>query len=142
MYNVLQQLAGDVSGGSNNLILETDQRWMNIVSVMEMLFTGDTTTTEVAFHLIADRPEGARYRNRAYGTALFLATLNDEGLFSWNPPLLVDAHSIQSTIQNINGSIHNLTTTIYCFRKRALEETPLNVLLASLPSVQFTNVVS
>lgn len=139
-YSVLQQLAGDASGTTNSIALNLDLRFMNIVSLMEILYTGATAAIEGEMHVLSDRPTGARHRVRMFGTTLFLATLNDQGLLSWNPPLLLDADSVTSVIENVDSTVHNLLTTVYCFQKRALHQVPLNVLLASLPSVQFTNV--
>lgn len=140
MYSVLSQLSGDVSGGTSAITLNLDARFMNIVSLIQYLYTGSTSTREVELQIVSDRPTGARHRVRANGTMLFLDALNDQGLISWNPPLLVDAEAIIGTMQNVDGTVANLQPIIYCFQKRALEEVPLNVLLASLPSTQWLNV--
>lgn len=141
MYMVLMQLAGAAGGGVNQQTMVLDDRWMNIVSFVEMQFSGDTTTTVAEFQLLVDRPTGAQFRARAFGTALFLDPAGfDEGLMTWNPPLLPDAEQILSIIQNIDATTHSFRAVIYCFQKRALEEVPLNVILAALPSAQYLNV--
>ncbi len=139
-YSVLQQITGDMSGGTSTLILDLDTRWMNIVYLLETLYTGSTTTVDSAMYVISEYPPNARHRARVFGEMLFLSTLNDQGLLTWNPPLIVDAESVASELENGNNAIHNFNSWIYCFQKRALEKVPLNVLLAALPSTQFANV--
>lgn len=140
MYSVLSQLTADAGGGTNTQTINTDVRFMNIVSLVQFLYTGSTSTREVELQVVSDRPIGARHRVRANGTLLFLDALNDQGLLSWNPPLLVDAEAILGTMQNVDGTVANLQVLIYCFQRRALEEVPLNILLAALPSAQYLNV--
>ncbi len=140
LYSTLQQLTGDAGGGNNTITLNLDTRWMNIVVLVEQLLTGFSSAREGELQVVADRPVGARHRVRMQGLQIFVDTISDQGLLSWNPPLLVDAETVISITQNITGDIHNAQCIIYCFQKRALEEVPLNILLASLPSVQFANV--
>jgi len=142
LYSTLQQLTGDGGGGTSTVTLNLDTRFMNIVALVQQLLTGFASSREGELQVVSDRPTGARHRVRAQGAQVHITVLADQGLLSWNPPLLVDAEAIVSLTQNTDGDIHNVQNIIYCFQKRALEEVPLNVLLASLPSVQFVNTVT
>jgi len=117
-----------------------DTRWVNIVSLMELHLTGASTVREGILHVIGDRPTGARHRVRAFGQMLFLSTLGNQQLLAWQPPLLLDAEEIIFQNPNVDTAIANCSTNIYCFQKRVLEKVPLNIILASLPSVQYLNV--
>jgi len=138
-YSVLTQLTGDATAGASIASLVLDTRFMNIVAVMELLLTGAASVRECELEVISDRPTGARHRVRAQGAMVFISTLGADNLFSWNPPLVVDAEELSWTCLNVDTAVSNCRCRIYCFQKRALEEVPLNVLLASLPSVQFVN---
>lgn len=142
VYSVLTQVSGDASAGINQAIIETDKRFQSIVVNVEVLFTGDTTTVEGLIEVIADQPVGTQHRVTMMGTMLFLSTLNDFGLLSWSPPVVLGLDFVLSEIQNINNTINNTKAMIYVFQKRVFEKVPLNTILASLPSTQWANVNS
>jgi len=138
-YSVLQQLTGDATGARSNVTLGLDDRWMSIVSLLEIHLTGGGSVREGIMEVRADRPSSGVHRARGFGQMIFLSTLSSEGLLSWNPPIVLDALSIFYTTVNVDTAIMNCRAQIYCFQKRALEEVPLNVILASLPSTQYIN---
>ncbi len=140
MYMVLQQLTGDATGGNSTTSLFLDDRFMNVVSLIEIHVTGAGSVREAELQLRSARPSASLFRVRAFGQMLFLSSIGNQQLMTWNPPLLPGAESVVTVTINVDTAVVNIRAIVYCFQKRALEKVPLNILLAALPSTQFVNV--
>lgn len=139
-YSVLTQLAGDASGGTNTITVTLDPRFECIVSLVQSFQTGGAAAVEHETQLLQQLPTAAPHRARASGTGQFEGALSDTSVFSWSPPLIIDPLSVIARTENVDGDTHNALIWIYNFNKRASEVTPLNILLAALPSIEGQNV--
>ncbi len=139
-YSVLSQLTGDASGGASTITIQLDSRFEAIVTLAQSFQTGGAAAVQHEAQLLQRQPTSAKHRARASGTGQFEGNVSSVSLFSWSPPLVIDPESIILKCDNVDGDIHNALVWVFNYNKRASEKTPLNGLLASIPSIEGQNV--
>lgn len=139
-FSVNQTLAMDASGGTATMTCRFDERFQNICVYVQTLTSALLAAVETEFSLV-QRPTPPGLRARGFGTGLFMDTLGDDSLFTWSPPVLLNQDRVEAVLVNTTGGTTALFAFIYMFNIRVYEETPLNVLLQSIPQYERQNTV-
>lgn len=138
-FSVLNQVVMDASGTTATAIVRFDPRFESICVLAQSLVTGFSSSVENELSLIQKEP-ATGHRAQAFGDGIFMNTLSDHSLFSWSPPLLIGQDRIQCVVVNTDGDTLNFRVQVYMFNIRVFEKVPLNVILASIPSIEGQNV--
>jgi len=139
--SVEQQLTMDASGGIASCACFMDPRFESIVVQAQAVVTGVAANAEFQMFLIQNQPATGN-RVRAFGTGLRMATIDNDCLFSWAPPLVGDQNRIVVQADNVNGGVLEFQLWIFLFNIRVFEKVPLSTILSSIPSITGQNVVA
>ncbi len=132
-YHFWQAIAGDASGGYATLTAHMDPRFAALVSFLTVQVNSAAAVPDVkaAIHA-APSTEQDVVLNLIGGVPLFTTT--GQAMLTWSPSPLFNAESIVVDFDNVDATeLYVFTAVIYNFNIRAAEQTPLSVLLASLP---------
>lgn len=128
-------IAGDASGGSAQITVNMDDRYANLVSVIQQTVSVVAADVEMRFTLQHGEHAGNMSLS-AHSAPNNFNSVDQAARSSWSPPPFFGADALVSRCANTNGDTYALSGVVYLFNKRAAEITPLSVLLASLPRTQ------
>jgi len=130
MWEVAASLAGDVSGGLNQITVNFDTRFRSIVTLSNIVVTGAAAGIEVT-HQMRDSENSGPFA-RAFSNAIPIG-LNSLSLSVWNPPPIMTMDSFDAITANVDGDSMILNLWMYNFDIRVLERAPMWQILANLP---------
>lgn len=126
-YEVDASLTMDASGGTWSIGVELDRQFMNLVALMqlEMNISSDTEAFSMDIKMRA-----ATNIYRVAGDLLQTQTTSINRI--WSPPPIIDPVNMDFRLGNTDTKIGRATGTVYCFRKGAQHEVPIDKLLQCL----------
>ena len=143
--DVFIQLTGDVSAGTNSMRIHTDARFDSIVAWAHLEKAGGAADWRYSLQLQTDLSEIQSYGLVADDGDVLGGVLAFPGV-TWYPPSSIgttdeissvplnDPMYVTSVVENLGaGETMSLYVRVYNFLKDARRNTPLSVLLASLP---------
>ena len=139
-YSVLNQVTMDASGTTATCRINFDARWQNILVYSSGLTTGVAGAQDFQTFLVQQEPSASGHRARGFGTGIQLG-INDECVYTWNPPLILNQQRVVISTDNTDGGVLLQFAWIFCFNIRVYEKVPLATILASIPSIAGQNVV-
>ncbi len=132
VYEIGMSLAGDVTGGNSDMIINFDPRYIGIVTYIELRRNVSAGALEMRLSLIA-RGAALGPQAEAAFNAVPEIDMDSINYCSWNPPPIPSFDSLGARTPNTDGTTGTLFMFLYNFNIRVLEKIPLNIILASLP---------
>lgn len=124
--------AGDAGGGNNDISLTFDPRFISIVSYVRLVNSGASGTIEMRLTMLPSLPR-VQPQVQAFANNVPLNALDTTNSMTWCPPPLPHLGVLNARTPNVNNDTMTLMAYIYQFQITALQQVPLNLILASLP---------
>lgn len=138
------ELASDASGGLNRITIDLDPAYLNLVSMVTVNVRAAAAAVNYKMQLTAGNGAGEVLYvagDTSYPSALATAGVNNVASAVWIlPPILCTQNSAKGDaslivqIPNTDGEDLIVRAWIYQWTKNAQEVTPLETLLAAVPS--------
>jgi len=129
---VSMSLAGDGSGGNNTITLNFDPRFVSIVTYVRLANSSGATSIEMTVQMLPALPR-SQPQLQAFANLVPVIALTTENVLTWSPPPIPHMARMIAIEPNVNGDSFILMAYIYQFQRTALQQVPLDRILASLP---------
>lgn len=129
MYEVGISIAGDASAGNAQLIISPDDRFEQLLALVQVSMTSATGAIEVFFQMSTNN-----VFTRGFVDAAPLDGINSFNNAVWNPPPLLGFD--EARVVTLNPGVGPVLTTfwyVYNFNIQASKKVPMYQLLANLP---------
>jgi len=122
------RITGDASGGAIDFTVLRDERFEHIVSFMSI---ESNNAAAIAYLMGIRRKAGVTFHN--IGTTKESGAVQDLASIIWSPPTMIEPISWTAKVVNTDLESFKFKGIVYNFNIRSSEETPLAVLMASVP---------
>lgn len=132
-YAVSITLAGDGSGGENQITITMDPQFMGMISFIQTLI--DSVSADTASRRLLQITQSDAIRDNRL---LILNASSTTANRVWTPPAIILnatpllTPSIRSFVPNNTGDNHSVNLRVYNFKKDAHQRTPLRLIVSNL----------
>ena len=124
------QITGDGTGGFAEMEICTDPRFDCLVAMCATEAAGGSISSEQPVLMEVEWDSGF-----SYGIVLTGGYMSSDAVSraNFSPDPIFEATKLRARWNNLNGATYSLSTIIYNFKKGVAQQSPLNLLVASLP---------
>ena len=120
----------DAGAGTNQVTVNMDNQYSTVISTIQCSILSAANAPEALFRIFYQGLNGLLLEAQR---TLDLISFGTTATKQWNPAPLFNPDIFTVVTENVDTEDLVVSAVMYNFRKRAVEEVPLAVLLASLP---------